>query len=200
MENVNDLEYVEAKAKELKTESNHLKDFLTYGYLKKHLQLNSGPAIHCCCYALNESETCANYSHSQTSQDCGHCANVASFFAKKFTSLISRIKKDLTATSGISEALTKELGTMVAATPDMTDHVMKFMGHKACAFAQFHEIKQLYENLEDDEIMITIDHKQKTLTMKHREGQVEYFGKVGMSLLGAIMARPTLREYKAQAL
>ena len=35
--------------------------------------------------------------------------------------------------------------------------------------------------------LIILDHKQKILSMKYREGQVEYYGKKGMSLLGSMI-------------
>ena len=36
---------------------------------------------------------------------------------------------------------------------------------------------------------MVLDHKQKVLQMRYREGQVEYFGKKGMSLLGMTEVR-----------
>jgi hypothetical protein len=76
---------------------------------------------------------------------------------------------------------------MDTAAPALKYTVVKYMGHRARA--QFYEIKLLYQRLSNDEVLIIIDHKQKILGMKYREGQVEYFGKQGMSLLGAMMAQ-----------
>eukprot|EP00957_Ditylum_brightwellii_P103114 7858663-Ditylum_brightwellii.AAC.1 len=36
-------------------------------------------------------------------------------------------------------------------------------------------------------VLMVIDHKQKVLQMKYREGQVEYCGKRGMSVFGAMI-------------
>jgi hypothetical protein len=81
----------------------------------------------------------------------------------------------------------QELDSMDTAAPALKYTVVKYMGHRARA--QFYEIKLLYQRLSNDEVLIIIDHKQKILGMKYREGQVEYFGKQGMSLLGAMMVQ-----------
>ena len=49
------------------------------------------------------------------------------------------------------------------------------MGHKVRAYAQFYEIEKMYKALKEGHVIITLDHKQKTLTMKHREGYRTYF-------------------------
>src|SRR5688572_11376737 len=43
-------------------------------------------------------------------------------------------------------------------------------------------------------LLIVIDHKQKVLQMQHREGQVEYYGKKGMSVLGSMMTSWMINE------
>ena len=35
--------------------------------------------------------------------------------------------------------------------------------------------------------LIVVENEQKTSQMKYREGQVEYFGKIGMSMLGTML-------------
>ena len=49
-------------------------------------------------------------------------------------------------------------------------------------------VMKLKEEMTKDKscILIVLDHKQKILPMKYREGQIEYFGKKGMSLLGTM--------------
>ena len=42
--------------------------------------------------------------------------------------------------------------------------------------------------------LIVVDHKQTKLQMKYREGQVEYFGKKGMSML-----RLTIFQWKSRS-
>ena len=90
----------------------------------------------------------------------------------------------------------KEIESMISAVPILKNTIMSFMGHKVWAFAQFHEIEKMHNNLGDGQVIVTLDHKQKTLTMKYREGQVEYFGKQGMSLLGAMVAMRTYQKDK----
>eukprot|EP00957_Ditylum_brightwellii_P007135 542022-Ditylum_brightwellii.AAC.1 len=36
-------------------------------------------------------------------------------------------------------------------------------------------------------VLMVIDHKQKVLQIKYREGQVEYYGEKGLSVLGAMI-------------
>jgi hypothetical protein len=50
--------------------------------------------------------------------------------------------------------------------------------------------------LSTEKALLVIDHKQKVLPMSYREGQVEYFGKRGMSLLGAMLVRRVVRDGK----
>lgn len=63
------------------------------------------------------------------------------------------------------------------------------MGHRLRAKIQFQKIGKIKEWLKDDpdtRMLLMIDRKQKVLPMKHREDQVEYYGKTGMSILGAM--------------
>ena len=38
-----------------------------------------------------------------------------------------------------------------------------------------------------DNVLVVLDHKQKVFPTKYREGQVEYFGKKGMYILGFVI-------------
>ena len=42
--------------------------------------------------------------------------------------------------------------------------------------------------------LIVVDHKQTISQMKYREVQVEYFGKIGMSMLGTMLVQWKLRS------
>lgn len=44
--------------------------------------------------------------------------------------------------------------------------------------------------------LIIMDHKQKILSMKYGEGQVEYYGKKGMSLLGSMIIECVILDEK----
>eukprot|EP00957_Ditylum_brightwellii_P078139 5940772-Ditylum_brightwellii.AAC.1 len=60
------------------------------------------------------------------------------------------------------------------------------MLHQLQANIQFSAIGKIKDQLKLDlkQILMVMDHKQKVLPMKYQEGQVEYFGKKGMRLLG----------------
>ena len=82
--------------------------------------------------------------------------------------------------------LTNELQTMVEALAIMQDVVIWYMAHQLRAKVQFNAIGKVKENLKIDQkqILVVMDHKQKILPMKYWEGQVECLGKNGMSVLG----------------
>ena len=42
--------------------------------------------------------------------------------------------------------------------------------------------------------LIVVENEQKTSQMKYREGQVEYFGKIGMSMLGTMLVQRKSRS------
>ena len=70
-------------------ESDLLQDFLTYGYSKEHLQIDSKFRSLCCRHALNEKNTCG-HTHNGT-KECKKCSDAVNFFSK-FTELIDTIK------------------------------------------------------------------------------------------------------------
>ena len=53
------------------------------------------------------------------------------------------------------------------------------------------ELQEMTALFSETRVGIWFDHKQKILPMLCREGQIEYFGKRGMSLLGAMLVRRT---------
>jgi hypothetical protein len=90
------------------------------------------------------------------------------------------------------EQLTAEIESMVRSIPTYHAIVIDYCSHQLRAKVQFWAIKEVKENwLIDDptRMLIVIDHKQKVLPMRYREGQVEYFGKKGMSLLGTMIVQ-----------
>ena len=58
---------------------------------------------------------------------------------------------------------------------------------------------KLLASITNEKAGLWIDHKQKVLPMIYREGQVEYFGKKGMSLLGAMLVRRVERATKGKS-
>ena len=49
-------------------------------------------------------------------------------------------------------------------------------------------------DLEPDEAIVILDHKQKIIAIRNREGMIEYFGKKGMSFCGANIIRKVERD------
>lgn len=84
-------------------------------------------------------------------------------------------------------AVKEEIVSMELALPLIQKQVQLYMGHKIRAKAQNSKIKSIRESLTDSKVLLVIDHKQKVMPKKANEGQVEYFGKKGMSLLGAML-------------
>ena len=85
--------------------------------------------------------------------------------------------------------LQKEWESMQKAVVKLQKCLLQYMGHRLRAKVQFSAIKELKNSLKTnmDTIMVVMDHKQKILQMKYREGQVEYYGKSGMSMLGTMI-------------
>jgi hypothetical protein len=158
MDNVKSLEWLQHETKLLREDCNTRKDFLTYRYSKEHLQIDDKSPSHCCRHSLNGNNTCSDHSHENMSQECKECSHTVQFFSK-FTGLIGKIRTDVDCCLTPEEA--QELDSMAAAAPALKDTVVKYMGHRSRAYAQFYEIKLLYQLLSNDEVLIIIDHKQK---------------------------------------
>ena len=73
--------------------------------------------------------------------------------------------------------------------PTLTNGVVHYMAHHLHAFVKFSEIDKIKNMLKRsrNKILLVVDHKQKILQMKYREGQIEYYGKKGMSFLGTMV-------------
>ena len=65
---------------------------------------------------------------------------------------------------------------------------------------QLEEIDRLKNESKQDpkKVLIVMDHKQKILQMKYREGQVEYYGKKGMSMLGTMIVQWLTKTIKVK--
>jgi hypothetical protein len=83
----------------------------------------------------------------------------------------------------------EELQSMVDALPKFTYSLVFYMSHRLRAKVQFEAIRTIKNNMRvsPSKGLLVIDHKQKVLQMKYREGQVEYYGKKGMSVLGVMI-------------
>ena len=74
-----------------------------------------------------------------------------------------------------------EVQTMRKCIPSLFQSVLRYASHRVRANVQFDAIAKVKEKMRfnDTMILIVLDHKQKILPQKYREGQVEYFGKKG---------------------
>ena len=183
------------KLDSLEAERVENKQFLTYGYIKSHLQMESKIASHCSRHALNPDGSCNTddctdkHNHLAADPDCEQCVRPVRFFDK----LKKAVEEVMSKLEGVAN-LEGELTSMVKCKPELEEHVLTYMAHRVRAFAQQHWLDELEANLIPNvEVILTLDHKQKTLPMKNREGQQEYFGKAGMPLLGAMLTRRTYR-------
>jgi len=86
----------------------------------------------------------------------------------------------------------EELDTMFESLDTYTHIVQSYCSHRLRAKVQFNAIqaiKNKWLTADTSRMLIVMDHKQKVLPMKYRKGQVEYFGKKGMSLLGLMLVQ-----------
>ena len=73
------------------------------------------------------------------------------------------------------------------------------LGHKIRAKTQFVAMEKYVQSIIDEhpkKHVVFIDHKKKVMPQKYREGQVEYFGKKGMCVLGAMLISHAERDSK----
>ena len=63
--------------------------------------------------------------------------------------------------------------------------IIELMRHLIRAVQQDNAKSMLLGQMDEETALVTIDWSQKILQQKHREGQSEYYGKKGMSLLVA---------------
>ena len=82
---------------------------------------------------------------------------------------------------------------MQNALSKLTRAIFQYMEHRLHARIKTAAIKKIKEEMKADPftVLIVIGHKQKILQMKYRECQVEYYGKKGMSVLGAMIMQWT---------
>ena len=157
-----------------------IEQFLSWEYSSNHLSFDSADISHCCRCALGG--ICARL-HGDTS--CIQCSNMVSFFD-------TSVKKTIQlALDNLLEPIHRdEINTMHGDIVKLSDMLRHYMSHRLRAKVQFSAINKVKQWIKEDNksrILVVMDHKQKVLSMKYREGQVEYYGKKGMSLLGSMI-------------
>ena len=153
-------------------------DFLTCKFSNEYLELESGNVSQNCKHAVAETEI-----EGVEKAECRECNECLNFFNNKLTKILN----DASYYNKNEDTILKEIEKMKTTIDPFTTMFRNYMGHRVRAFSQFAAIKKLYSESSESNAMIIVDHKQKTLEMHFREGQVQYFGKVGMSLLGFML-------------
>ena len=74
---------------------------------------------------------------------------------------------------------------MMAEVPKLSYAVLHYASHLLSANVQFSAIEKIMQSIKTNPSIIYMvpDHKQNVLQMRYQEGQVDYYGKIGMSLL-----------------
>ena len=173
---------LKVQADELIEEWKKMQMFLMWEYSNRHLKIEDEDPVHCCTFALGG--TC-NHEHRTVS--CDKCSSIFTFFQAKTHGFLTRVSNAQFSEDSHAE----ELQSMFASLPKLTYAIAHYMGHRLRARVQFHAIRKIKQGLRNNpsKALIVTDHKQKILQMKYREGQVEYYGKKGMSLLGTMLVQ-----------
>lgn len=168
------------RCKQLKEKWKKIIEFLTWEYRKRHLLLANEDRLLCCAYALG-----GNCTHEHQSNCCTACSSCFSFFQAKVQPFMKDVETSVV-TSHKTEAT-----SMVTGIPKLAECVIHYASHRLRANVQFAATRSIYDSMKADPSIVLMlpDHKQKVLQMRYREGQVEYYGKKGMSLLGMMEVR-----------
>jgi hypothetical protein len=111
------------------------------------------------------------------------------YFAK-LDSLVNCVKGKIP-TSPLHTELTQMMRASKGAFRSL---VFKYKAHQMRAVAQFQKLKKETASFSKTQCGLWFDHKQKILPMRYREGQIKYFAKRVMSLLGAMLVCRTTRK------
>ena len=144
------------------------------------MQLDDSDHIHCLRCALGP---CVLHKEQHVDNGCVKCSVCFRFFNEHVSKFFTKVL------SGVADAESKEeVQSMIRCIQLLSNSVIRYAGHRVRAKVQFDAISQIKAGMKTDEslLLVVLDHKQKILPMKYREGQVEYFGKKGMSMLGSM--------------
>jgi hypothetical protein len=162
--------------------------FLAYRYSELHLNLDAEESCHSCRFGSNAGAL----DNHPSSSNCEMCAECMTFFDKTLELL--EHCDSIVAHQLLDIEIRKEIESMRKTTPVLQEIVLQYMAHRLRAKVQFAAIKKIRSELSTHNALLVMDHKQKVLPQAYREGQVEYFGKRGMSLLGAMLVRKVIRD------
>ena len=88
----------------------------------------------------------------------------------------------------VNSNLSPEEKTSIANIAKLTEYeFLHYCKHLCRDWWQHNQISAIKNNLEANEAVLIIDHKQKVLPKRQNESMTEYYGKSGMSLCGAML-------------
>ena len=160
---------------------------MAYEFRAQHLKISHICKAHCCQYALNSDNQCQ---HDHTDSICPAC-DQGNLLLNDFESLLQHVRHQL------SQDMKIEITTMLSALTEIfRPTIAAYLAHQVRAYAQFSKIKEEKSKFTNKRCGLWFDHKQKVLPTKFREGQIEYFGKRGMSILGFMLVRLVTKMVK----
>ena len=181
----------------LSKEFKELEQFLHFEYSYKHITLDAPCKCHCYRFALDKqdkSDSIAGPRH-QNQMVCKSCLKPCLIFQKTIQ-LLQHVIDQLSQNNDLSDVQNEVISMMKAVNIIFKPTVKSYMAHRVRAVAQFSKLRKETQSFTDKKCGLFLDHKQKILPMRAREGQVEYFGKRGMSLLGFMLVRRITRTTK----
>lgn len=190
--NADEKKEVKERSSNLLKEWEEVQMFVMWEYTNRHLKESSSDPAHCYTYALGGK--CTHHNHRKKS--CSKCNSCFDFFDKNAKQFLDYASQHL-----LNDNYSKEVKSMYRALPIFTYSIKHYMAHRLRAKVQFNAIEKIKKSLYYDptRLYIGIDHKQKILQMRFREGQVDYYGRKGMSDLGAMIDQWDERKIKAKS-
>lgn len=176
------------------TKWRNMMQFLSYQFSEQHLQINSVLKVLCCTYSVNKNYKCLHF-HEQ--KQC-RLSLEALTSMDPFESILNYL--DIQNNEELDAEIIYEVASMKKTIPIIKNQVKNYMSHRMRAKIQFTAINKVYAELNSNNALLVFDHKQKVLPRQHREGQVDYFGKRGMSLIGCMLVKRIEKEMRGEKL
>ena len=208
---------VPANVDELKKRfDTEVKRFVSYEFGNDHVNLQSMERCHCARDALNKdippvgrqrvnrgddgrcsNEHCGLAVHEHSDLACEQCVKLFSFSteAGPLAQLLDKVDESWRASGTTLEGENKKrYDSIRQVLPKLQHEIVRYAGHHVRWKVQRTGYSKLMCDLEPDEAIVILDHKQKIIAIRNREGMIEYFGKKGMSFCGANIIRKVERD------
>jgi hypothetical protein len=150
--------------------------------------------MHCCSMAVGIPCSKGNADAHTKLEDCSACLNfaqVAVLTKKYIVAVRNSLAREHEKASGYKEGATEaakaveELGSMSKVWGACGKDLHNFHAHVARGVWQALKMNEIVDNLKVGEAVLLLDHKMKVQPQSRAESTVDFYGKVGMSLLGA---------------